>query len=60
MVNSQAIVEASGNVDLDMLPSIAAAGVDIISVGKLTHSVSALDISLKILPDLSGNDIIHS
>ncbi len=41
------IIEASGNVDLGNIRNIAETGVDIISVGSLTHSVSAADISLK-------------
>ncbi len=41
------ILEASGNVSLEMIRQIAETGVDVISCGKLTHSVSALDISLK-------------
>jgi nicotinate-nucleotide pyrophosphorylase (carboxylating) len=40
--------EASGNVTLATVPAIAATGVDYISSGALTHSVRALDISLKI------------
>ena len=40
--------EASGNVTLDTVPAIAAAGVDFISSGALTHSVRALDVSLTI------------
>ena len=41
-------LEASGNVTLDNVAQIAATGVDFISVGALTHSVRALDISLDI------------
>jgi nicotinate-nucleotide pyrophosphorylase (carboxylating) len=41
-------LEASGNVSLESVHAIAATGVDIISVGKLTHSVRALDISFLI------------
>jgi nicotinate-nucleotide pyrophosphorylase (carboxylating) len=41
-------LEASGNVTLDNVAEIAATGVDFISVGALTHSVRALDISLEI------------
>lgn len=41
------ILEASGNVTLERLEEIAKTGIDIISVGALTHSVKALDISLK-------------
>lgn len=40
------IVEASGNVSLETVRDIAASGVDVISVGGLTYSVKALDISL--------------
>jgi nicotinate-nucleotide pyrophosphorylase (carboxylating) len=40
--------EASGNVGLHSIQLIAATGVDFISVGALTHSVTALDISMKI------------
>jgi len=39
-------LEASGNVALDTVRAIAEAGVDYISIGALTHSVKALDISL--------------
>ena len=42
----QSLLEASGNVTLDTVRQVAETGVDIISVGELTHSVSALDISL--------------
>ncbi len=41
------LLEASGNVDEDRIAAIAQTGVDIISCGALTHSVRALDISLK-------------
>ncbi|AJY77646.1 nicotinate-nucleotide pyrophosphorylase [Paenibacillus beijingensis] len=44
------VVEASGNVRLDTVRNIAASGVDVISVGGLTYSFNALDISL----DLGG------
>ncbi|WP_438435270.1 carboxylating nicotinate-nucleotide diphosphorylase [Gorillibacterium sp. sgz500922] len=40
------IVEASGNVNLNTIRGIASSGVDVISVGRLTYSVNALDISL--------------
>jgi nicotinate-nucleotide pyrophosphorylase (carboxylating) len=43
-----ALTEASGNVHLKRVREIAATGVDFISVGELTHSVRAADISLKI------------
>lgn len=38
-------LEASGNISLETVAAVAATGVDFISVGKLTHSVEALDIS---------------
>lgn len=46
LIDGRAIVEASGGVNLDTIGSIAKTGVDIISVGALTHSVKAFDISL--------------
>jgi nicotinate-nucleotide pyrophosphorylase (carboxylating) len=48
LVNHRAIVEASGGVNIDTIRQIAATGVDWISVGALTHSASALDISMKL------------
>lgn len=42
------LLEASGGVSLETVRSIAACGVDRISIGALTHSASALDISMKI------------
>jgi len=41
-------LEASGGINLDTVTAIAATGVDYISVGALTHSVTALDISLDV------------
>ena len=41
-------LEASGNVSLQTLPSIAATGVDFISVGALTKNINALDLSLRV------------
>ena len=46
-INGRALVEASGNVTLLAVREIAQTGVDIISVGAITHSVKALDISLR-------------
>ena len=48
LVNHRAIVEASGGVNLDTIRAIAETGVDWISVGALTHSAGALDISMKL------------
>lgn len=46
LINGRAKTEASGGVNLETIADIAASGVDLISVGALTHSVKALDISL--------------
>jgi len=48
LIAGRALVEASGNVNLQRVGAIAATGVDYISVGELTHSVRAADISLLI------------
>lgn len=48
LVGGRARVEASGNVNLATVAGIAATGVDIISIGGLTHSVTALDLGLDI------------
>lgn len=47
-VAGRSLLEASGNVNLQRVYEIAATGVDFISIGELTHSVRAADISLKI------------
>ncbi len=49
ITKGRVILEASGNVRLDNVREIAEAGVDLISVGALTHSAVAADISLKIV-----------
>ena len=46
--NKRAILEASGGINLDSIRSVAECGVDIISVGALTHSSNALDISMDV------------
>jgi nicotinate-nucleotide pyrophosphorylase (carboxylating) len=46
MTGGRALLEASGGVTLESVTAIAATGVDLISVGALTHSAPALDISL--------------
>lgn len=48
-VAGRALVEASGNVSLATIRDIAGTGVDIISVGALTHSVRALDLGLDVV-----------
>lgn len=46
LINKRAIVEASGGIREDNIREIAETGVDIVSVGRLTHSVKAVDFSL--------------
>lgn len=46
IINGRALVEASGGVNLERVRAIAETGVDIISVGALTHSPRAMDISM--------------
>jgi len=50
LTNGRTPLEASGNVTLENVAEVAATGVDTISVGALTHSVRALDISLGLDP----------
>jgi nicotinate-nucleotide pyrophosphorylase (carboxylating) len=49
-VGSRAELEASGGVNLENLKAVAASGVDFISMGALTHSAPALDLSMIIEP----------
>jgi nicotinate-nucleotide pyrophosphorylase (carboxylating) len=46
-LNSRILLEASGNINLDNVRETAASGVDLISVGAITHSARAVDISMK-------------
>ena len=50
IIGDQALIEASGGIDLSNVAEVAATGVDLISVGTLTHSAPSLDISLKLRP----------
>jgi nicotinate-nucleotide pyrophosphorylase (carboxylating) len=50
LIDGQALTEASGGVNEETVAAIAQSGVDIISVGALTHSAVALDIGLDLLP----------
>ena len=47
LIDGRAKTEASGNVTLENIRAVAETGVDIISLGALTHSVTAFDISMK-------------
>ncbi|KAF0237811.1 MAG: nicotinate-nucleotide [Prolixibacteraceae bacterium] len=49
LINGQAKIEASGNMTLKRIRKVALTGVDYISIGALTHSVKAFDISQKII-----------
>ena len=46
IIDGRAVVEASGGINMDTVRAVADAGVDLISIGGLTHSVTALDLSL--------------
>lgn len=48
-ISHRAKVEASGNMNLERVKEVAATGVDYISIGALTHSVTVLDISMNII-----------
>lgn len=48
LIAGRAVVEASGGINLNIVREIAETGVDVISVGALTHSASALDLGLDI------------
>ena len=48
LINGRSLIEASGNMNIQRLKGVAATGIDLISVGALTHSVIALDISQNI------------
>ncbi|MBQ6020903.1 MAG: carboxylating nicotinate-nucleotide diphosphorylase [Clostridia bacterium] len=47
-IDGRALTEASGNITDERIREISAIGVDIISIGALTHSVKAMDISMRI------------
>jgi len=48
IVGGRAVVEASGGMRLERVREVAQLGVDLISVGALTHSATAVDISLEL------------
>jgi nicotinate-nucleotide pyrophosphorylase (carboxylating) len=50
LIGNRAMVELSGNVTKNILQTLADTGVDIISVGALTHSARCVDISMRTLP----------
>ena len=48
LIDERAAVEASGGITLENIAEVASTGVDFISIGALTHSVKALDLSLEV------------
>lgn len=56
LINKQTTIECSGNITLETIRAYAEAGVDYISSGALTHSVKALDISLKELTRIDSDN----
>lgn len=59
MVGGRAITEASGGVTVQSAPAIAATGVDLISVGWITHSAPILDIGLDVEVDMNRNKLLN-
>jgi nicotinate-nucleotide pyrophosphorylase (carboxylating) len=55
LVAGRVKIEASGNMTIDRVRELRDTGVDFVSVGRLTHSVVALDFSLKIQPRGAGS-----
>jgi nicotinate-nucleotide pyrophosphorylase (carboxylating) len=49
LIGGRALVEVSGGVTLDRLAEVANTGVDIISIGAMTHSARAVDISMRVV-----------
>jgi len=49
LVNKRALTEASGDVHLDNVRTVALTGIDIISIGELTHTVKAANISMRFI-----------
>jgi nicotinate-nucleotide pyrophosphorylase (carboxylating) len=50
-IAGRAQIEISGGITLDRIPELAETGADYVSVGGLTHSAAAADLSLEIEPD---------
>jgi len=51
IVKGRALVEASGGITLKTIEAVGKTGVDLVSVGALTHSARAADFSLEIVPE---------
>ena len=52
VIQGRALIEVSGGVNLENIRELAAAGADYISIGALTHSAPAVDISMELAPSL--------
>ena len=50
LIQEKIIIEASGGINLETIQKVAETGVDIISIGALTHQIESLDISMDIVP----------
>jgi nicotinate-nucleotide pyrophosphorylase (carboxylating) len=50
-IKGRAKIELSGGVTLDRLPELAKTGADYVSIGALTHSAPAVDLSFELEPD---------
>ena len=50
-INGKALIEVSGGIKIDRIKELADSGVDIISIGALTHSATAIDLSMQIIPE---------
>ena len=53
-MRGRAKMELSGGVTLDRIPELAATGADYVSVGALTHSAPAVDLSFELEPEPDG------
>ena len=51
LADGKILLEASGGITLDNIKQMAETGVDLISVGALTHSVRAVDLSLEVVEE---------
>ncbi len=57
-INKRALVEASGNMSLDRVREVAETGVDFISVGALTHSAPAADLSMAVTCEAVADEAV--
>ena len=55
-IKGQALVEVSGGITLHNIQDIAKTGIDIISIGALTHSAPAMDLSMDIIPAMAPTE----